>query len=145
MFLQYDQYLSRHHSCDYWSDEAIIIATSLLSRFSKEDWAELLEKWNGKSPEWKVRLAETIDPTIVFQQTDIVQSILFEMLGDDHIDVVIAAADTLRSDLSSSLEAVPDGDLDRISRVRDQGGPVARIVLTEFLQKAAEAHVRNKK
>ena len=132
MFSGYNEYLLSDFSADYWSDEGISIAVSLLNTFSEADWQELTSVWRNMPTAWKVRCAETIDS----YASAIVDSILVDMLQDGDPDVVVAAADSLRSMTKTTFELSAE-DFQRISAIRDSAGPVVRIVLGNFLQKAA--------
>jgi hypothetical protein len=108
------------------------MAVSLLNTFSGADWQELTGAWRNMPTAWKVRCAETIDS----YPSAIVESILVGMLQDGDPDVVVAAADSLRSMTKTTFELSAE-DFQRISAIRDSAGPVVRIVLGNFLQKVA--------
>ena len=124
MCSSYKEYLLSELLEDYWSDEGISIAVSLLNTFSEADWEELTSVWRNMPSAWKVRCAETIDS----YPSAIVESILVGMLRDGDPDVIVAAADSLRSMMKTTFE-LPSEDFQRISAMRDSAWPVVKIVL----------------
>ena len=132
MFSSYKEYLSSEFLADYWSDEGISIAASLLDTFSAADWKELASVWQNMPKTWKVRCAETIDS----HRSAVVESILVSMLQDGEPDVIVAAVDSLSSTGKTTFE-LSAKDIQGISEIRDSAGPVVRIVLGNFLQKVS--------
>ncbi len=130
MFAEYDECLSLDCSIDFWSDVGICDAWEILSKFSDEDWNTLSHRWRENSNEWKVRCAETIDS----HSSQLVIEILLGMLEDEDSDVVIAAADALRSLTHAELR-IPPATLDRIVLLRDRSGIVVKTVLSDFIKR----------
>jgi hypothetical protein len=129
MFFNYEKYLSHDFSPDYWSDEGITAASTLLAGFSEEDWGMLAKSWSSKPKEWKVRCAETIDSA----PSSVVVEVLLAMLHDVDADVVIAAADSLRSMPRPALR-ISKQRVDHLLNLRDQSGPIVKAVLDDFIK-----------
>lgn len=131
MFSEYEDYLNQDFSTNFWSDEGIDASCEILSKFSAEDWIALASKWREKTNNWKVRCAETIDS----YPSHLVMDILLDMLGEDNADVIIAAADSLRSLTQAELR-IPETTLERIVILRDRSGVAVKRVLSDFIERA---------
>lgn len=130
MFSRYEEYLNYDFSPDYWSDEGITIASAQLNKFSEEDWITLSRSWADKSTEWKVRCAETLDAPFLAEAI----KVLLAMLHDADSNVVIAAADSLRSMPHSAIQLSPSS-IDQLIELRERSGPVSKAVLNDFINR----------
>ena len=130
MYLKFRDYLSSGFSVDYWSDLGMEIAEVMLAGFTDANWIDLQREWKDMPTEWKVRCAEVIS----FSSSNFVPLILLEMLNDTEVDVVVAAADSLRCLDQVTIE-LSKNDFERISQLSMASGPVVRKVLEIFLQK----------
>lgn len=130
MFSEYEDYLSQDFSINFWSDEGICAACEILNKFSNEDWDALAQRWHSNTNEWKVRFAETLDS----HSSQLVMEILLQMLEEDDNDVVIAAADSLRSLTQTELKISP-ATLERIVILRDRSGMAVKTVLADFIKR----------
>ena len=61
MFSELDSYLLGYLPLDYWYDEGYSIARGMLSKFSQQDWKDLLENIPGKSLDYQKKLAYCIE------------------------------------------------------------------------------------
>lgn len=130
MFAEYEDYLRQDFSINFWSDEGICAACEILSKFSDEDWNTLAQRWRGNTNDWKVRCAETIDS----HSSQLVMEILLDMLEEADSDVVVAAADSLRSFTQAELR-IPPATLERIFILRDRSGIAVKAVLSDFTKR----------
>lgn len=97
-----DNYLNRDHSTDFWSDDGIGTAQSMVRRLNPGEMMLLKETWRQRSEAWQERCAEAVwcgDPAIA-------REILVDMIDAGGRIVRVAAADSLREvDLAAmSLE-----------------------------------------
>lgn len=134
MFSEYREYLNCDFSPNYWHDEGITQAGLMLGKFSPRDWQILSEAWQREAVDWRVRCAQTLDENLPEHGA----AILRAMLDDGDRNVVVAAADALRSWPSPFT---PDGEIDseRLEQIRDASGPVDGAVLTDFWARSVVA------
>ncbi len=128
MFAEYENYLKYDFSPDFWSDEGLNIACTLLGKFSTSDWQRLSEIWVTQASDWKVRCAETLDANL----TDEGAAILLSMLNEADVDIVVAVVDSLRSWPPASIR-LSNAHVEQIVRVQHKTGSVGKAVLTSFL------------
>jgi hypothetical protein len=93
VFQELDVYLGQEFSVDYWSDEAILYAYTLVQKMTPTDWDALRVSWRIRPKEWQYRCAE------ILSQADPRQAIpvLLDMLQTPDGELAVAAADTLRT------------------------------------------------
>ena len=132
MFSEFDDYLSLEFLTDYWYDEGTGIASSMLSRFSEQDWKDLSQQCGLRPHSWQIRCAETLD--LVNHPTSTV--ILIELLSSANDDVVVAAVDSLRSKKDVDLNGEP---VERLRKLSAQGSAPVKAVLTNFLTRLGAA------
>lgn len=130
MFSEFDRYLCQEFSISFWSNEGISEACEILNKFSVKDWYSLAARWRDNTDVWKVRCAETLDS----QPSQLALEILLDMLEEDDGNVVIAAADSLRS-LSQGKLKIPPATLERIVILRDRSGVAVKAVLSDFIRR----------
>lgn len=127
-FFEFDEYLELHFLIDYWYDEGVGIAAAMLSRFDDLAWKELSGECSSKSVEWQVRCAEVLDLVVHPVAVDV----LLTLLSSQNDDVVVAAADSLRSRSEVQISAECAA---RLNRLIDQGSPPVKAVLVNFLER----------
>jgi hypothetical protein len=128
MFSELDNYLTIPVGSDYWSDEGIDIASAMLIKFSDQDWTELSTHCALKPVEWQVRCAEILDSV----PNPISVEILVKFLRSDCDEVVVAAADSLRS--IGNVEISADS-LNRVTHLAESGSALIQMVLADFLKR----------
>lgn len=97
-----DNYLNYDHSTDFWSDDGIGTAQSMVRNLSSGEMMLLKDVWRQRSEAWQARCAEAVwcgVPAIALE-------ILVDMIDAGGRIVRVAAADSLREvDLAAmSLE-----------------------------------------
>ena len=132
MFSEFDEYLKLEFLPDYWSDEGAGIASAMLSKFSEQDWRNLVEQYYSRLHAWQIRCAEVLDSVNHPASKDI----LIGLLASESDDVVVAAADSLRSmgDATLTSESV-----ERLKKLSVQGSAPVRAVLEIFLNRRGAA------
>ena len=128
MFKEYREYLDFEYSINFWSDQGIDAAISLLNSFNDDDWMELGSSWNRESEGWKIRCAETLDGVKSISSV----KILSEMLSDRSLKVVVAAADSLRSWSGESL-SYADIDVEMLTGLANKLTGIDRVVVDDLL------------
>lgn len=126
MFAEFDDYLHLELLVDYWYDEGLGIASALLSRFDEQDWTELKKVCASRAREWQVRCAEVLDLTDHPVSTEV----LIGLLASSNDDVVVAAADSLRSKRDFQLHV---NSIERLTNLSRQGSAPVRAVLDSLL------------
>lgn len=77
---------------DYWSDELLGYAHSLVEDLSPEDWGKVRDLWKGKDPEWQKRYVDVISCCDDAKASPI----LIDMLESASDEVSLHAGDSLR-------------------------------------------------
>lgn len=131
MFAGYDYYLGENFSIDFWSDVGFCASCALLSGFSADDWNRLANQWRARPDAWKARCAQTLDA----HRSPFALDILLDMLEEEDDNVVVAAADTIRS-TSQAPVAIPAPILARLAGLRDRSDIVGKIVLSALIKRA---------
>jgi hypothetical protein len=98
---KYTTYLDGDFSVDYWSDEGICHAASLLEEFTTLDWEKLKKSIPVKSDLWATRCAETLSETDNKNSFDV----LLDLINAKSCDVRTAALDTINSLISQGFDA----------------------------------------
>lgn len=131
MYDAYRTYLTGSFGPDFWSDVAIDEAASVLAKFSAQDWNRLSVSWSEEAVAWKVRCAQTLDTGLQDQGREI----LLAMLRDADPDVIVAAADSLRS-WPKGVIGLDPVEASRLNDVARQRGGIDEMVLSDLLAKA---------
>lgn len=126
MFSEFDNYLNLDFLVDYWYDEGLGIALTLLSKFDEADWEGLKKAWTSRRKEWQVRCAEVLDLTGHRISTEI----LINLLTSSDDDVVVAAADSLRSKGDFQLDV---NSIERLANLSKHGSAPVKAVLANLL------------
>jgi len=132
MFSEFDDYLKLEFLADHWYDEGTNIASSMLSRFGAKDWKELAEQCPSRAHEWQVRCAEVLD----LVNPPVSVDILLGFLASSSDDVVVAAADSLRSKSDIQLTTESIG---RLKNLSTQGAAPVKAVLANLLARFGTA------
>jgi hypothetical protein len=93
VFQELDAYLAQECSVDYWSDEAILYAHTLVQKMTLVDWEALKGAWRDRPKEWQYRCAD------ILSQADPRQAMpmLLDMLQMPDGELAVTAADALRA------------------------------------------------
>lgn len=126
MFSEFDEYLKLEFLIDYWSDEGINIASAMLEKFMDEDWNKLKNEYQTRTNEWQIKCAEVLDMV----NHPISLEILIGLLAAKNDDVVVAAADSLRSKTNLKL---PMNSIERLTSLSRQGSAPVKAVLVNLL------------
>lgn len=86
-------YLNEDFSDDYWSDDAILYAHTLLQHFVDLDWQHCTASWKKQTPQWQERLAQILH----FGETAPASTLLSDMILQAEEAVALVACDSLRS------------------------------------------------
>lgn len=127
MIEEYAKYLDGDFSVDYWSDEGIGVAVSILSRFKGSDWTQLEHSLGGRSDQWLTRCAETLSEANQVQALQL----LLRLIESNGGIVRIAALDAMSSLVSQGLDVRDSVDeiLVAIEKTRPNADSVDRIAL----------------
>ena len=93
MYRELDTLLSADTTEDSWYDDGCIIASEILSEFSKQDWEELSSKVLTKSIDWQKKLAYCMDNDNNIDEL----KILLTLLTVDDEELFEICIDSLRS------------------------------------------------
>lgn len=99
-----DEYLGHDHNINFWSDDGIGEAASMIEKLSTDEMARLEQVWPNRSTDWQQRCAQILphgDPTTAI-------AILLGMLESESADVRLYAADSLRD---MKLDELSDAEL----------------------------------
>lgn len=88
-----DDFLSQQFSPDYWSDDAMHYATSLVRQLNNEEWNTLATTWHDKPVDWQIKLAEAVYGCEDSQVIDL----LIQMLSASALPVAVAASESLEA------------------------------------------------
>lgn len=91
--IEYDTYISKDFSRDYWADDAIDFATELAGRLTQNDWTELKIMWRHKPLPWQEKCSQSISILEVEQAV----SILEDMLTSPSKSVALLAVEGLQA------------------------------------------------
>jgi hypothetical protein len=126
-----DQYLGMEFSDDYWSDEGIGQAQSMLQELGIEATVALSKVWEARGEEWQVRCAQILPHGELRQAL----KILLTMARKGARDVRIAALDSLRdTDLMQLNEADRGSVEDDARELLQQAGKVEATMLHALLK-----------
>jgi len=92
-FQQLDAVLAGDYSGDYWADEVVLMARDIVERLTPPDWASVRTAWRSRSSKWQIRFADVLSRG----PAHTVSPILVDMMESDDDEVVITAADSLRT------------------------------------------------
>ncbi|WP_396267738.1 hypothetical protein [Ideonella sp.] len=132
MFREFDDYLNLEFLADYWYDEGTGIASRMLCKFAQQDWMELKEQCLSRADPWKIRCAEVLE----LVSHPVSRDVLVEFLASQNDDVVVAAADSLRSkdEVHLTLDSI-----ERLRRLSAHGSAPVKAVLSRFLSQLGAA------
>jgi len=103
MFEKFKNYLLLEFSEDYWSDEGISMAASMISQFTELDWFALFETIEHQSESWMIRCSEALgDRGDKHSLAALLKLIIF---GSQN--VIIAALDSINSLASQGFDISP--------------------------------------
>lgn len=128
MFDDFDNYLGLEFLVDYWYDEGVVIASTLLANFDDYAWNELAEKCSLRPVNWQIRCAEVLDLVTHPVST----MVLVKFLSSENDDVVVAAADSLRS---KSDAHIPVDSIEKLKNLWFNGSPPVKAALGDFLSR----------
>jgi len=133
MFEKYDQYLSLEFSDDYWSDEGISYAASMLNTFTEADWVTLKNSSRSKSAQWIARCAETLGDSHKRHSLDLLLS--WSQSGNH--EIVISALDSINALSLSGLDISLYSDQLRavISEIKVGNSPPEKMLLSSLQKK----------
>jgi hypothetical protein len=125
-FIEFDDYLARPFSVDHWEDDAIGYAQQLIAGLAAADWEAFDRAWVSRPVSWQARAAQVSSHGPPMYAVPL----LVRMTGSDELDVVEAAADSLREFGSPEAPlAVPAVLLQRLDRLSaERPGLVAKVV-----------------
>lgn len=126
LFSVLDDHLKLEFLVDYWYDEGMGIASLILFKFDEDDWAELEKSCSARSVEWRIRCAHVLD----LVDHEISTKILIEFLHSDAGDLVVAAADSLRS---KGMTCLPLNRIEALKRLSAESSPPVRLVIEKLL------------
>jgi hypothetical protein len=89
---EFAELLDEELSPDYWADDALHYAISLLPTLSDADWLALEKSWKAHTRRWQARFAETLGDA----PAEHAVPILLDMLLLDDGKTVINAVESLR-------------------------------------------------
>jgi hypothetical protein len=91
-FAELDGYLAGPFSTDYWFDDAIGYAETLVAGLSADAWDALAVAWRARPPRWQARAAQALSHDTPARAVPV----LVAMVDAADDDVAGAAADALR-------------------------------------------------
>jgi hypothetical protein len=129
-FEKLDEYLSGEFSPDYWYDEAHIYAIELLSKMTDNDWNMLKRQWRDRSSIWQERCA------YILSDADSSQAIplLLEMLKSTNNEVILTAADALRSIDIAKINLSLHRDVVERLQLLSENNPIAKVIVDEIIK-----------
>ena len=125
-FTELDEYLATPFLVDHWEDDAIGYAQQLVAGLAPADWVAFDGAWVSRPASWRARAAQVLSHGAPAYAVPL----LVRMTGSEDLDVVEAAADSLRD--FGSPEAplpVPAALIERVDRLAaPRPGPVAMVM-----------------
>ena len=88
-----DDFLSQQFSPDYWSDDAMHYATSLIQLLNDGEWDALTINWKSKVVDWQIKLAEAVYGCEDHRVIDL----LLQLLNAPDLPVAVAASESLEA------------------------------------------------
>lgn len=137
-YAEFDEYLGKEYSVDYWSDDASSYAREMVADFTPADWDALEVEWREKPSQWQVYAAQVLP----WGEHRRAVPVLLQMVETPDDEVVEAAADSLReTDLSVVEPAVLAQAEQRLRQLASaRPGITARIIeqlLRQIQQRAS--------
>ncbi|WP_145929343.1 hypothetical protein [Chromobacterium vaccinii] len=130
MFSDFDEYLKLPLPSDHWYDVGVEYVSGLVEKFQDSDWQALSDALCDRPAEWRTKCAEAIDVS----SNKSAMHILLNLLAAPEDDVVIAAADSLRS-REVLKNVVSEDEIARLRKIMAVGSPPARAVVGDLLNK----------
>lgn len=136
MIEEYSMYLDRDFSVDYWSDEGIGYAITLLENFTDVDWIALKNIARHKPALWMIRCAETLGDVGEIRSLDV----LLELTAVENDEVKISALDSINSGLflGVNLDERTEMIHSAIKVAKHSAGTVASIMLASLEKRLTE-------
>jgi hypothetical protein len=131
LFSEYEKLLSMEFSMDYWSDEIIDEAISIMNKFDDKDWELILDNWSNKDTVWKERCAATLSAT----QPEKSLSILLSMLNSESGEVLEAVVDSLYSLAQDNIQINLSSEQLTKLRKLSTTGKIYGIIVSNLLEK----------
>jgi len=103
MFDKFKKYLELEFSEDFWSDEGMSHAVSLISQFTELDWLAFLESIANQSEIWMIRCSEALGDVGYAQSLEA----LLKLISLGSKSVVIAALDSINSLATRGFDISP--------------------------------------
>lgn len=132
MYTEVDKVLSENSSDNYFYDDEFMYVQELISKFTDNDWKNLVQNLKNKNDKYKIRLAYCIDEDTGMNGFNL----LLELLDEDD-EVAEYAIDSLRSFDKESYKKLIISDKTIIDKaenlLKNASLPVKRI-LEAFLQ-----------
>lgn len=134
MYKELDEFITEYqNTADFWYDVGCVMASEKLSKFSSNDWEELLRNVHTKPLAWKKKLAYCLDNSCNMYELEI----LLSLLNTDDEELFEICIDTLRSFTTPESKQMILDNLSVVSRVKDdlpKSGIATRKVLEDFLR-----------
>jgi hypothetical protein len=132
-FEELDSYLMNEFSDDYWSDDAVLHARSLIERLEPDDWVTLGVMWTRRPLGWVRRCADALSRG----NPDFAAPILVAMIESDNDELVVEAADSLSSlQMEARSPALSGSAVKRLKEVAENGTKLDKITVEQLLNKA---------
>ncbi|WP_066461639.1 hypothetical protein [Sanguibacter suarezii] len=91
-FKQFDEFISIERGINDWSDDAVLIAESIMSDFVDCDWKALIEVLGRRDAAWRKNLADCLASA----ERDESLACLYLLLDTDDPGVFFAAAESIQ-------------------------------------------------
>ncbi len=137
MFDEFDKYIlefaEENFAVDYWYDEGVDIAESMICKFEDYDWKTLLETVPERAVEWQKRLAYCMHNGNDLNQL----KVLLDLVETDDSELFEIVVDALRGFTSEESLRLIQGDLRIVSKIEElmpKVGDVTKKVFEEFLK-----------
>lgn len=135
---EYDRLLSDQGSSELWDEDLVFLAGPLVTRFTEDDWRELVALMDERGVEWKARCADTMGDA----DFDHALAILTRILEVPDVDVQFVACDVLRLHLRNRpILKLPQTLCDQITSLeRGFRDPLMKQSLHDLLQRIEPSH-----
>jgi len=100
MFEKFNNYLQLEFSEDFWSDEGITQAASMVSQFTESDWVTLFETIAQQSELWMIRCSEALGD----KGDKSSLTALLKLITVGSQKVIVAALDSINSIASQGMD-----------------------------------------
>ena len=135
MFVDFDNYLKKSFSLDFWEDEGISIAEEILNSFSEDDWNSLINILSSREKAWRIRCANVLSEI----EDENVIDILISIAITESLEVKLAALDSINSKLSlQSMSNNSISNLERLINTTPREGQLIKIILNSLASKISQ-------